>query len=66
MAFDALKVLEGTGANIGALTSAQQQVFASLNPEEVAVLTAVQAKLNAATGAAEVTAQGAEGANGIC
>lgn len=43
----ALQALRDAGANIDAMNAGQREVFASLNPEELAVVTAIQTRLNA-------------------
>lgn len=45
---DALTALREAGAHIDRLPEAQQQVFADLNPDEVAVLVSVQERITAA------------------
>jgi hypothetical protein len=43
----ALQALRDVGANIDAMNAGQREVFASLSPEELAVVTAIQTRLNA-------------------
>ncbi|WP_329007699.1 hypothetical protein OG271_18505 [Micromonospora rifamycinica] len=50
-----LQALREAGANVDALNPAERRVFESLSPEEVAVVSAIQARLN---GAGEVAGQG--------
>ncbi|WP_037600936.1 aroma-sacti cluster domain-containing protein, partial [Streptacidiphilus rugosus] len=56
MAFDALSKLASAGNAVDLLTVEQQAVVAQLSEEEVAVLTSVQARLNA-VGGGEVEGQ---------
>ena len=43
-----LQALRDAGAKIDALEPGQREVFASLTPEELAVVTSIQVRLNAA------------------
>jgi hypothetical protein len=47
MAFDALSALRAAGNPIDLLTKEQQDVFASLTEEEVAVLNSIRRRLDA-------------------
>ena len=59
-----LQALRDAGANIDVLDPAQRDVFASLTPEDLAVVTSIQTRLNAAESA--VTGQMADTNNNLC
>ncbi|TMM34875.1 MAG: hypothetical protein E6F99_21140 [Actinobacteria bacterium] len=59
-----LQALRDAGAKIDALEPGQREVFASLTPEELAVVTSIQVRLNAAE--SEVTGQMADTNNNLC
>lgn len=58
------EVLRAAGANLDVLPAGQRKVFEDLSPEELEVISAVQARLNAAT--PEVIGQSADSNNCLC